>query len=739
MKTLAELSHDSNFATPAACRASLNYAVRFTERFLSVEHGHPATREVEMLAFQFPACLRPPEPGDAFAGRICYPPIGFSPEACGLGWYFDFEGFRRWRDDRACSPVEARQCGELLAFWRDRTTRARTRAAYPSDLAADLPTDDWFTESGVGFPLYRMAGTVLDFGRLLARGLPDVGRSTCAKCDPGFQAALNQAVEILQRSIDHYTALPETSHEMRTTLRAIRNRPPVTFREAIQLFWLWVIHSGTWNYGRLDVVLGPFLVRDLDANLITEDQALELVCSLWRQMNGYSNQYNNRVIVGGRGRPDEAAADRFALLAIEATRRVRLNQPQLTLRFHRRQNPMLWERALDAIGEGCTFPMLYNDEVNIPAVAAAFGVDEEAAAAYTPYGCGEYVLGSTSVGPPNGVLNLAKALEVALHAGIDPQTGRPIVSLPPPEKLDSFDKVWDAYALVVEKLANALARHQKIEYEVTGREASFLFLSMLTQDSMERGRGIFSGGIRHLGGTLETYGNTNAADSLHVIEELVFRRQQIALPDLVAALDANFEGREELRNHCLAVAKYGNDESTSDAMAQRVHDHVCGFTRSRAAVHGLDSYLVVIINNWANVVLGRSVGATAEGRLAGEPLANGNNPSPGADRSGPTAFLNSLVRLDPTVHAGAVQNMKFSKEWFRAPNRGTFDGMLRAYFALGGTQAMITVVSRKDLEDAIREPEKWGHLLVRVGGFSIRFVDLPADAQEEVLRRTLHE
>jgi pyruvate-formate lyase len=118
-------------------------------------------------------------------------------------------------------------------------------------------------------------------------------------------------------------------------------------------------------------------------------------------------------------------------------------------------------------------------------------------------------------------------------------------------------------------------------------------------------------------------------------------------------------------------------------------------------------------------------------------MANGNNPASGADRSGTTAFLRSLVRLDPALHAGAVQNMKFARELFGARRREA-EALLGTYFALGGTQAMITVVGRDDLEAAMREPERWGQLMVRVGGFSARFVELSAAVQHEILERTLN-
>nr|WP_246459695.1 pyruvate formate lyase family protein [Puniceicoccus vermicola] len=522
------------------------------------------------------------------------------------------------------------------------------------------------------------------------------------------------------------------------TLLAIRNKPPRHFREAIQLFWLYALHSGTWNYGRLDVALGSFLKADLDKGVLNREEALELVCGLWRLMHSYDNMYDNRLIVGGRGRPDEAAADEFALLAIEATRKVRLNQPQLSLRFYDGQNSELWERAIDAIGEGCTFPMLYNDEVNIPAVQKAFGVSADLAEQYTPYGCGEYVLNHYSEGSPNGVINLLKALEITLHSGRDPNNGRQVVEdVPSAADYQDFDALWQSYCRVVEYHVAVLAHQQKLEYDVMAEEAPLAFISALTSDCVQQKKSAFGGGARFLGGCLETYGYTNAADSLHVLQELVFNQKRYTLPQLVEAMDANYEGFSEIQAACRQVSKYGNDEGMADSMARKVHEHICNEASKQAVKVGLSSYLVVVINNWANTVLGWKTCASADGRKSGQPMANANNPSPGSDLNGVTAFLNSLVKLDPSLHAGAVQNMKFSKEWF-GEMRPKFEALIKTYFLHGGAQAMITVVSRDDMEAAMREPEKWGHLMVRVGGFSIRFVDLPRPGQLEVLARTLN-
>ncbi len=729
MKTLTESSFDHWLESEKNFSRGVAMAERITAAYRAHEEVGPALREAAILEEQFQHLFLPPEDGDLFAGRVIYPLVGLSPEPCGLGYYCAFDALISGAE---AYPAFAHRARRVSAYWRGRTTREKCRAAYPEWVRERIPSDNWTEESGVGFPLYRMAGSNLDYGRLLHLGLDGLAAELA-------DSPFDYTVPLLQTTIDRYARMVEDPG-LEGTLRSIRNEPPSNFRQAIQLFWLYALSAGTWNYNRLDTILGPFLARDLDNGSLTESEALELLCSLWRLIHSYSNQYNNRIFIGGKGRNDEASADRFALLAIEATRRVRLNQPQLSMRFYKGQNPMLWERALDAIGEGCTFPMLYNDDVNIPAVAKAFGVSEDIATHYTPFGCGEYVLGHYSEGSPNGVINLLKGLEVALHGGVDPVAGRSVIDgIPPAAEIEDFEELWQSYTRVVEHLTEALAAQQKIEYDVTASDAPFAFISALTADCAQRGKSAFGGGARYLGGTLETYGNTNTADSLHAINELVFRQKRYTLPKLVAALDDDFEGHAKLLAECRAVAKYGNDEGTADAMARRVHEHICRYTATQARNNGLDSYLVVIINNWANTLFGWTTAASAEGRLAGQPLANGNNPASGSDQSGVTAFLNSLTRLDPSIHAGAVQNMKFGKEWFTPELRPKFSALLRAYFDQGGTQAMITVVSRDDLEAAMKEPEKWSHLMVRVGGFSIRFIDLPRDAQREVLQRTLQE
>jgi len=768
MKCLPDLSLD-------AILAGAPFGERFAEplsleRHLTAVHcaqsgAPPAVRELALLQAQFPTILQPIADGDLLAGRVFYPLVSFGPEPGGLGYACREDAIRQVLQARPLPANTVAEVEAMLAYWRPRATAARTRAAFPAAVAAALPSDDWSGSPGVGFPLYRIAGTVLDYAKLLRLGLGGLREEVAAQLRASapddeaapFLCGLLGALAVLADSLRMYAAQAlglagdcgdvsraDDLRRIAAACEALTSRAPTTLFEACQLAWLYALHSGTWNYGRMDVWLGRFLAADLAAGRLAEDEALRLLCSWWRLMKAYDNQYNNRVIIGGlgRGTPDEtAAADRFALLAIEATRRVRLNQPQLSLRFHRDQNRALLDLAVTAIGEGCTFPMLYNDDVNVPAVARAFGVDEGEAVHYLPFGCGEYTLAGRAVSSPNGVVNLPKALELALHNGYDPIARR---SAGPrtgdPAGFSSFDDLWRAYQAQLEPVVAALAEHQRIEYEVAGREASFLFLSALTDDCVPRRRPLLGGGAHHLGASLETYGNTNAADALHAINRLVYTKRRFTLPQVVGACDADFSDPQAaaVRRALLAVPKYGNDEAGADAMARRVHEHICAMTSAQAVRCGLSWHLVVIINNWANVLLGAQTGATPDGRKAREAFANGNNPAPGADRAGATAFLNSLVTLAPGLHAGAVQNMKFSREVFTR-QRPKLEALMAGYWASGGTQAMITVVAPDDLAAALREPEKWAHLMVRVGGFSARFIDLPRGAQEEILRRTCHE
>ena len=709
-------------------RELLKYAEEFTRRYRSAQDVY--TREADCLEWQLQHNMLPLQPGDLVAGRRRRVSMGVLPqEHWGVGYYLDEDRFSAMANNPDLTEEERTLATTLLTYWKGENTRDKLIREYPREWYDHFVHLCPYTTPTSAFALYRISGVQMDPTRLLQHGISGL-ISLCEEWEsknPAFYAGVRGALtalgDVCRRYADQAEELGDTAFA--EDLRYIAQHSPVTFRQALQLSYLFFVASGTWNFGRMDKVLGGYLHSDLTAGTLTEDQALALIEDTWCRMEEWNEYFDSRVILGGADRPE--GADTFARLAMTATRHRRGVVPQLTLRCYEGMDPALYHQALDLIGEGTTFPMLYNDAVNIPAVMDAFGVSREVAQDYVPYGCGEYVLCNKSMGTPSGTINTLHLLNEMIY-------GDKAEAFATAEDFDTF---YTRYLAEVDKITACLALQEKLEYDVVGRECPFLLFSVAFDDCLERGEAVLQGGLYHLGGTIENYGNINTADSLTAIKELVYDRHLLSREELAEVLRTDFAGREDLRQRLLAVPKYGNDNPQADGMLTRLHRDVCTIIKNQASQAGLDSYLAVIINNELNAVFGQGTGASADGRHSGQFMANGNNPMSGMDTAGVTALLNSLVKPDTHIHAGAVQNMRFSKEMFTTL-RPKLEALLRAYFENGGAQTMITVLSRGDLEAAMQEPEKYQNLVVRVGGFSARFVTLNPVVQREIIARTLY-
>ncbi|MCS6242588.1 MAG: hypothetical protein H2172_01815 [Opitutus sp.] len=732
----------------------MDYVRRYTAAYR--EGSDAFHREILCEDVQFPAVLVPPRPSDLLAGKRIYPEVGYSVQYGGLGYYANFAAWDASIKMSAPSAGELAEWQRLRAFWEVENTMAKCDREFPAEIRQRLPDlyDRAESLAMPALPLFRMAGLQLDYGKLVKHGVAGLEELIWSmQTNPpggqaaGFYDAALASLGRLRRCIGHYHREAERleaadpvgpASALRKALVGLLEHAPETFHEALQLILLTSTLTGTINFGRLDVVLGPYLCRDLHSGATTWAEALKVMQNFYTILEEEILHYDARIIVGGMGRENEAAPDRFALLAMETTESLSLPLPQLTLRFYSGQNPALLEKAYDVIGKGKTFPMLYNDEVNVPAVEKAFAVDRETAREYLPFGCGEYMIHHRSCGTPNAIINLQRCLESAINHGRCLSTGRSIG----PDYGDltcypDFESLWSAYTRTVEFFLDPLAKAQDSVYRTTGRECPYSLISLLYDDCLGRGRSIFDGGIRFLGGTNETYGNNNAADSLTAIEKLVYQERACTAADLLSALRDNWEGHELLQRRFKEAPKFGNDDTAADAMVCRVHDHVCLGTSAAARGTGLHHFLVVVINNDHNTRWGKFTSASADGRKNGDPLAPGNAAGPGCDRNGLSALLNSQAKPDPSIHAGTVQNVKLTPALPRQ-HRPLYHALFNTYFKQGGTQTMVTVTSREDLLAAIEHPEKYANLLVRVGGFSVRFIDLDAATQREILSRTEH-
>ena len=231
------------------------------------------------------------------------------------------------------------------------------------------------------------------------------------------------------------------------------------------------------------------------------------------------------------------------------------------------------------------------------------------------------------------------------------------------------------------------------------------------------------------------HGFTNAADGLTAIRHVVYRQKRFTLAQVVAALDANFEGHDVLRKALMDAPKFGNDNDEADRMLVDMWRDINAAARDAGARAGLDFFTVSSVNP-GGYGMGQQCGATADGRKCGEPFAIGHAPTAGFDRQGLTAMFNSVAKVD-AANGGATTNIKLSRDFFTGA-RAKVEALFKAYFAKGGLQANVTVVNRGDLEAAMKTPEQYPHVLVRLGGWSARFIDLERSVQEEILRRTLY-
>jgi len=357
---------------------------------------------------------------------------------------------------------------------------------------------------------------------------------------------------------------------------------------------------------------------------------------------------------------------------------------------------------------------------------------------YSFFGCGEFMLDRRSIGTPNSALNIAKVLELTLFNGYEPRTEERL-GLQTGEftSKTTFDELVARFKQQMDFFCYAAGQIQDIIYKACAEQATFLQASILLDDCVARGRGFLDGGISHLGGTVETYGNVTAYDSLTAIRTAIYEEGYLTAEALLAALKTDFADNEVLRRRLRHAPKFGNDDPRADDLAAELHEYICQGIRRQKNATSMDSFLVVVINNSMNVTLGLHVGATPDGRHADTLLSNGNNPTNGCDTKGLTALIRSMTKMDTSIHACGNQNLKVSPAMFQLDAAG-IKAVISAFFRLGGQQLNLSMVDQAALEDAMIHPEQHEDIIVRVGGFSARFVTLAPDVQQDILHRTAY-
>ena len=541
------------------------------------------------------------------------------------------------------------------------------------------------------------------------------------------------------------TTDPARKRELQTIARNCRRVPakvPVTFWEACQCAWFsfFLLPDAP---GRVDQYLYPCYRRDVAAGTLTREFAKELLSCLWLKyfeaVGAASGVSAHTHLTLGGVKPDGSdAANEVTYLCLEITEELKLNRPQVGLRCNRNTPLPLLRQAVQALRSRTSSPDFCNDEVIVPALTR-IGVRVEDARDFSLSGCHEVIVtGRAQMGSVEGFVNMPKILGMVL--GLEPAL-EPVTDL---AAIATADELWQRLEQSMDRVAEAahlssLGRDRAAADQPGGQLAP----SLVVRDCIENCRGYTQGGARYNFCNWDVIGLANLADALVALNVLVFEKKEVTLAEFARILRGDWQGHETLRRRVLREAPhFGNDNPAADQMAARIIDRFSAILARHQPFRG-GHYILGTTAGGENmhIEFGRVTGATADGRKAGEPLADSVGAAQGRDVRGVTALLNSVAslphRLLPTA---TTLNVKLDPRLIEtATGIDKIAALIRSHFASGGQQMQFNLVNRAMLFAAKAHPENYADLMVRVAGYSAPFIALWGDLQDEIIARTGHE
>lgn len=659
---------------------------------------------------------------EPYRGDALYPagePFWHRAPAMMVRWYYvaitgvDEAVLSAKREGFAADAEELQTLDALARFWRDYPPAGGYTHSIPnyermlaegfSGTAARIEAgrrraQDNGDDERIGF--YRAMATTLDVGRILHRRFVEQIEAA-EPADPAPRA--NQ-----QRLLDAYDRVPE--------------QPAETFYEAMVATNFYYYLDGPDDLGRFDQYMWPYYEADLAAGCVTRNEAIELVGRLWQNTD---EAYAWNTAIGG-SRPDGSRGDNDLTLAcLEAARGRR--RPNLALRIREDTPQAVWHGALETISAGCGLPALYCEENYLRAIREAhLNVPDEDMYRFAFGGCTELMIdGRSNVGSLDGNFNLPGLLVDSLHEDLP--------------GCESFEAFYDAYK---RRCAGAIG-DQAGEISAAQRRKALWhpqpIRSLMIDDCLERGWEYAGGGARYNWSVVNVMGLGNVVDSLCVVREVIFESRELTAEELLDILDRDYEGAEPWRQRFGRCPRYGNGNARADNLARDLSEHV--FTQwQRYAPWRGGKFLPACLMFTTYAMFGEQVAATPDGRGSRQAIADSAGPVQGRDCNGPTAMLRSVAGIDQMHAPGTlVVNARFSKSMFSTPeNRARLQSLIRGYFNMGGMQLQINVIDQAALQAAMADPEKYGDMIIRIGGFSEYWKNLTPALRQSVLERTEH-
>ncbi len=540
--------------------------------------------------------------------------------------------------------------------------------------------------------------------------------------------------------------------------RWVPANPPRTFYEAMQCLWFTQViaqisygMAGTFALGRVDQYLYPFYKRDVEEGIITKEEAQELIEELELKLTsnilllpeagvevsstlGTSPQ---PITIGGLTKDGKDATNELSWMILEASEKLKAVINNLAIRIHSKTAEDFLLKACK-VYRSTSGQAFYNDEVIIPALLND-GYSLEDARDYAIVGCVEPTgSGDTFACTGGNDLKLGGVLEMVLTNGDYRLMGGQGLCTGDAKRFKTFDEVMDAFRRQLEHNVKMAADAVNTKDAIYRAEFPAPFVSASLTGCVESGRDATDGGARYNFGSITARGLGTTADSLAAIKKLVFDDHVLTMSELFELLETNFEGNDYRRQLLISRApKYGNDDDYVDLIAKEIVELFCREVTKHQSIRG-GHFRPSFYSYGTHVLDGLFLGATPDGRMAGEVISNGISPANAREKKGPTAVLNSAAKLEHRlVSNGNALNLRLLPSLVQDEDAlRKVASLVKTYFHLGGMHLQFNVVSRETLEDAQKHPQDHRDLVVRVSGYSAFFTDLGKLIQDDIIART---
>ena len=543
--------------------------------------------------------------------------------------------------------------------------------------------------------------------------------------------------------------------------------PARDFYEAVQSQWFVQMFSRieqktgtTISNGRMDQYFYPYYIKDLEEGKITEEKAMELLECMWVGMAEFIDMYISptggafnegyahweAVTVGGQTPEGCDATNELTHLILKSKREFPLHYPDLAARIHSRApESYLWDVA-ETIKDGAGFPKLLNDEEIIPLYVSK-GATFEEALDYAVSGCAEARMPNRDTYTSGGAyINFAAAVEMTLRNGRMKKYGDRALGVETgdPRTFETWEQFWDAY------------RQQHMLFLRTAFIQQYLIIQIRARHfAQPMGSALHDLCMKHCIdlhqphspegvdlGYFEFMGLGTVVDSLSAIKKFVYEEKRLTMDQVLAAIDANFEGYEDVRALLKSAPCYGNNDPYADAIGKELDRISVEYAAKYSKDLGINND-VRYVPFTSHVPFGKVVSATPNGRTEWFPLSDGSSASHGADVHGPTAVLLSNAatkNMGMRARAARLVNIKFTPKCVQG-DQGTekLVDFIRTFCDLKLWHVQFNVLNKETLIAAQHDPQKYRNLIVRIAGYSAYFVDLSPDLQNDLIARTDHE